>query len=534
MLYTDDVVVKRDVLLDEAKHLKKNPSQSGEIILEQLGKNIAFDSDLWFCDKKLKSMAHSKDSVTIYFGAIPERFRTDVKNYAISRLIKNDSPSNVNNNIKQFKNFLSYLEEQKLSMDKLNPTIVSDFCNEVNGNKMWGETYKAQIWNSTRSFAKHYIKENQLSIPQNMFSKNPFYTDATREVEEKYIPEIVVSQLDELFRTRKSAIKTYLYVLYWIARTYPSRVTEVLAMKLDSIKPYGDEMYVLFKPTWKQNGGYVRAQITSIYIKYEGHGKFLVDLICEHQKYVKSIQNELPDELKGYLFAHALQAFNGNVYKFKKEISYSYKGGFAIPDAKMVRRDLNFLCEKFGIKDRNGEVYYLTSHQLRHNCITNRCYSNFTPEQIQIMTGHQGTAMIEQSYTHEQKEITLQQQRVVNGERELNEEDKPVLFRGRVMNIDLEREKVLLRNKRAYSLRGLGICSDILGCQSKIFECFSCDHFAPDSDKLDYFKEQLIYWKEKLNMVPENSLARENVIFNIEVHEKLIIRIEKAKEKFGE
>lgn len=91
-------------------------------------------------------------------------------------------------------------------------------------------------------------------------------------------------------------------------------------------------------------------------------------------------------------------------------------------------------------------------------------YSGFTPMQIMLITAHQGDAMINKNYYHRQDDILLDKQRAVHGEEPLNE-DAPVLFQGRILNLDAKVEERLLRDKRKYRLKNLGICGDITGCK---------------------------------------------------------------------
>ena len=50
------------------------------------------------------------------------------------------------------------------------------------------------------------------------------------------------------------------------------------------------------------------------------------------------------------------------------------------------------------IKGEDGEIYKITSHQFRHNGVTDRLRAGFTLPQIAEMTAHHGTAMIYGSY----------------------------------------------------------------------------------------------------------------------------------------
>ena len=85
---------------------------------------------------------------------------------------------------------------------------------------------------------------------KNPFTANPYIQKI--KLDYKYIPESIACKLDEVFK--KEEIELHIRCVYWILRLIPSRISEVLAMKINCVKPYNGN-YVIFIPTWKQNGG---------------------------------------------------------------------------------------------------------------------------------------------------------------------------------------------------------------------------------------------------------------------------------------
>ena len=81
------------------------------------------------------------------------------------------------------------------------------------------------------------------------------------------------------------------------------------------------------------------------------------------------------------------------------------------------------ICIKYNVRDKEGKIYILTSHQFRHNGITDRLEAGFTLPQIADMTGHHGDAMLFGSYAHlDLKPKTLvQKQKYVLDEQESSE-----------------------------------------------------------------------------------------------------------------
>jgi hypothetical protein len=110
------------------------------------------------------------------------------------------------------------------------------------------------------------------------------------------------------------------------------------------------------------------------------------------------------------------------------------------------------------------------------------------------MTGHDSDQMIQQSYAHiKEEEIKARAKET----REKGDPGPAVLFQGRVLNLTTETEYRILSNPRAFRVGKIGLCSDITGCKSDMFECLECKFFVPDADMEEYFQEQNLVWLEK-------------------------------------
>ena len=101
----------------------------------------------------------------------------------------------------------------------------------------------------------------------------------------------------------------------------------------------------------------------------------------------------------------------------------------------------------YGVRDQDGNLYKVTTHQFRHNGITDRLAAGFTATQIADMTGHHGDAMIYNAYTHLdlKPETIIEKQEFVSQESGTRDE-RYILFGGRILNISEQLEKRLLKN----------------------------------------------------------------------------------------
>lgn len=113
---------------------------------------------------------------------------------------------------------------------------------------------------------------------RNPFSINPY--SGTVKLDYKYIPDDVADRLDRTFKSED--IELHLKCIFWLLRLVPSRISEILGMKIDCIKPYNGH-YVIFIPTWKQNGGHIEPMYRSIHLEREGMGGYLLELLQKQQ-----------------------------------------------------------------------------------------------------------------------------------------------------------------------------------------------------------------------------------------------------------
>ena len=93
------------------------------------------------------------------------------------------------------------------------------------------ETTCIGVWSSLSTFFE------TMSGIVGVKGKNPFGVSPycrQRRYDAKYIPEPVAVQLDAAFKSDEIAL--YLRCVYWLLRLIPSRIGEILGMKIDCLK----------------------------------------------------------------------------------------------------------------------------------------------------------------------------------------------------------------------------------------------------------------------------------------------------------
>ncbi|MEK4535712.1 hypothetical protein NST21_10250 [Peribacillus sp. FSL K6-1552] len=148
-------------------------------------------------------------------------------------------------------------------------------------------------------------------------------------------------------------------------------------------------------------------------------------------------------------------------------------------------------------------------------------------------------------YTHQLVEKHKEIHQKIEGLRYPNE--SPVAFRGKILNLDERTTEQLSKDSRRYltweanGKKGVGICSDITGCNPKgtsvHFECYACDWFVPKLEYYDDYKAEQTHWKNVIDRTskdPNRAAHFENAVRNASYLERIINICEKGIEKFKE
>ena len=256
-------------------------------------------------------------------------------------------------------------------------------------------------------------------------------------------------------------------------------------MKIECIKPF-DGHYCIFIPMWKQNGGYREPIIRTIHIENKEMGGHLIALILEQQKMAMSYQSYLPEEKKGALFAYRSQILLDGVWHSENR--------YRVASGRYISYHLKEICRRYDVRDENGGEYVVTSHQFRHNGVTDRLRAGFTLPQIAEMTAHHGTAMLYASYAH----LNLFPETIVEPMKYQTEAENPyVLFGGRILNMDFVTESRLLKKKYPRPQCRAEYVPMSLTAGAAFGNASAAGIFVPEMEQLAYFKEQAADWESK-------------------------------------
>lgn len=313
--------------------------------LSSLSGSIAFEDDSWYCEKQLKNVSHNRNHVSISFRQVPETYREMVKYYAVIRLMNGIGVYTISCRVRNIAIFLQFLGGA--------PLTDFTFCTasrfkEFLDSRRYTEKARYTIWAASDNFLN--VMNGYDGIPlRNPLYKNPY--TAGERLDYKYIPDFVARQLDMAFM--KESVPLHIRTVYWLLRFIPSRISEILGMEIDCLKPF-DGHYCLTIPTWKQNGGYKEPILRIIHIRDEGMGGYLLTLIREQQKTSLSYQEFLQPDKKGALLTRR----QSTRYRDGR---MCYKNVYGPLTYTQVRDSFRRICDECHIRDEKGERYTVTT-----------------------------------------------------------------------------------------------------------------------------------------------------------------------------
>ena len=251
------------------KRIKKNLKSS----LSSFGE-FSFSDDSWYYSK-LHDGSAMKGTCTIAFHKVPLIYRDTVKYYA---LLSPGNPGTTQKKILKIADFLIMLNDkfEELPIQNVSYRHVTAY-----------EQYLAlsdDSWNNKRfsysAIQDFFIKigdlvESPFELPVKQI--NPF-RQTRRFAEEKYIPQSATKKLDDFFEDDSIMMPLAFRLLYWMLRSSPNRINEVLSMRVNCISQL-DDLYFIKIPMYKQKGPTARPEIKRIPVTNVDHGKYPIDLI---------------------------------------------------------------------------------------------------------------------------------------------------------------------------------------------------------------------------------------------------------------
>lgn len=349
---------------------------------------------------------------------------------------------------------------------------------------------------------KTIIRWGQLYMPNEMpkveiFTGNE-YVGVNRKLKIDFIPDEVLEQINKSLKNEENPYVRYGII---ILQSTGMRIGDMLKLTADSVKPHLISGYTL---TWYDHKNRKQRQPMPI----PNECAIAVEKLIEH---TKELREQANDSIKNYLF------INKNKNTINIIINRTYQNW------------LKYFIRDNDIKDINGELYNLKSHQFRRTLATDMLSKGTDLKIIQEVLGHSSPMTTKQSYA------------------DVKDKERGKVFKniGIIGNINKVNETVIenkddllwfKENKDKGARMEDGYCtkpcSDGKVCDRllKRQKCYTCSRYITTPEYLQAHKNHLVELEKQLEGNIYGDHYAEHFLPTIEILKEIVKRLEEIQD----
>lgn len=456
------------------------------------------------------------DSNSQWYG---RKFKFDFS-YIESDSIKNVVKAYIWRNYKEGNNTLYKLYEDNNKFKLFNEFAIKNNLNslkELTNNDVelfisFSKTYISNKTNKPLSYqtqkihldkVKAIIRWGELHLPNEVPKTEIFtgneYVGVNSKLKIDFIPDEVLEQINKALVNEENPYVRYGII---ILQSTGMRIGDMLKLTIDSIKPHLISGYTL---TWYDHKNRNERQPMPI----PNECAIAVEKLIEH---TKKLREQADDSIKDYLFIH--KPTNGKGANILKIIP---KGTY--------RQWLNAFIKKNDIRNTNGELYNLKSHQFRRTLATDMLSKGTDLKVIQEVLGHSSPMTTKQSYADVKDKERAEVFKNIGVIGNVNKIDETVIADKKDLIWFQENKDKGARMEDGYCTKP---CSDGKICDRllKRQKCYTCSRYITTPEYLQAHKNHLAELENQLEGNIYGDHYAEHFIPTIEVLKEIVKRLE--------
>lgn len=430
-----------------------------------------FDTMTWHIDLNVANR-----NGTIHFTNNQSLIESDITRITIiTMLTAGITIATCQRRVRDFDVIFDFFYSENLKLSYVTQDTVDRFIKYLDSS-VFDNWKRNQYMQSLQALIESCIAFGVLSRASTIEAKYRF--DGKKEP--KRAPDsIIINQLDSLFFDKTTDIPLVYRAIYILLRLHTHRISEVLATPLDCISYPADNVFAITIPNSKETPYHIPNYQKYNFLLTGFCGGFCHDIIYSQRQYAISMQPNLPDNIKDYLFIshkkpRLITTENFNTY-------------------------LAEFCTQHEIVDAAGNPAKITSHDFRHIAVCERFESNIvSPERTSVECNH---ASVEDTmgygYYSKHDEAT-----------HLAEIVKPILpfdFNDAppTRKVPPRKYEMLAAQPTTRVIPYYGLCLN-RKCSPQFEKCFHCGSFIPDPQYKEYITANI----ERLQKVNDQILKK--------------------------
>jgi len=338
-------------------------------------KNNRPDGDIWnLKDNDIESQYYGRNFRFDFSYITSERIKEVVKDYIWQNYrIGNKAVFTLYRYLSTFKRFNTFIESQSIkSLKELTNTDIDNFLSYIH-TAVSDRTKKPLSYQSQKAMLdslKAIIHWCQIHKPDTVPDREIFtgneYVGINRKLKIEFIPDDVLNVINEALKTEKNPYVKYGIIILELTGM---RIGDLLKLHVDCIKPHLISGYTI---TWFDHKN--RKEHPPMPVRSEC--AVAVDKLIEA---TKELREEADKNIKHILFIDIIKS--GNKYE-------SRAGEIDVITRNTMQWWLECFIRDNNIRDTDGELYNLTSHQFRRTLGTDMLSKGTNINVIQQVLGH--------------------------------------------------------------------------------------------------------------------------------------------------
>lgn len=377
--------------------------------------------------------------------------------------------------VHDFTTIFNFFNSESLDLHYITQNSIGNFITHLDSSS-YDAWKRNQYMQSLQSLIESCVTLGVIRINSNLDATYRF----PQQREPKRAPDvIIINQLDSLFFNNNIDIPLDYRSIYVLLRLHTHRFSEVAATPLDCINYPADNVFSITIPNSKETPRHIPDYQKYNFLLSGFCGGFCHDIVYKQQQYAFDMQQNIPDEIKDYLFI-------------------SHKGPHLVRMSEFNSFLAEF-CSQHQIVDAAGNPAKITSHDLRHIDVCERFKSNIvSPERTSVECNH---TCVEDTmgygYYSKHDEAT-----------HLAEIVKPILpfdfsTAPSPRKVPPRKYETLAKQPATRVIPYYGLCLN-RKCSPQFEKCFHCGSFIPDPQYKEYIKANI----ERLQKVNDQILKK--------------------------
>lgn len=354
---------------------------------------------------------------------------------------------------------------------------------------------------------KNIIRWGQLYMPNEVPKTEIFtgneYVGVNRKLKIDFIPDEVLEQINKVLKNEENPYIKYGII---ILQSTGMRIGDMLKLTTDSVKPHLISGYTL---TWYDHKNRKERQPMPI----PNECAIAVENLIEN---TKELREQADDSIKDYLFIH----------KPTKGKSASILN--VIPQNTYIKW-LNDFIKNNDIRNTNGELYNLKSHQFRRTLATDMLSKGTDLKAIQEVLGHSSPITTKQSYADVKDKERAEIYKHIGIIGNINKVDETVIENKNDLIWFKENKDKGARMEDGYCTKP---CSDGKICDRllKRQKCYTCSRYITTPEYLQAHKNHLAELEKQLEGNIYGDHYAEHFLPTIEVLKEIVKRLEEIQD----